>query len=85
MARPETPQSAGTPVEMEVEEEEEDVTKPKEPQKKPAILGSEGTLQKMSLSVRPTRQPHPPSVKRKLRGTGMHDLSLCPGLEMGST
>ena len=72
LARPETPQSPIPPDQSRVEEDDEDdVTRPKPPQKKPAILGSEGTQQKMSLSVRPTRQPHPPSVKRKLRGTGM--------------
>ena len=76
MARPETPRSEGTPDEFEAEVEE-DVTKPKEPQKKIAILGSEGTSQKISLLPKQTfsdlasKQPHPPTVKRRRKGPGM--------------
>lgn len=64
--RPETP---GTPDEMVITMElGESALDDDTPQKKPAILGSEGTSVKVSFTTRPPKQPMPSTLKRRYRG-----------------
>lgn len=59
-------ETLGTPDELVVDDYL--MERPETPKKKPAILGSEGTSVKVALAVRPPKQPHPPTLKRKYRG-----------------
>lgn len=72
--RPETP---GTPDELAVTMELGETAFGDEiVKKKPAILGSEGTSVKVSLTARPPPQPHPSTLKRKYRGSKSDFSSL---------
>ncbi|XP_052281417.1 uncharacterized protein LOC127878913 isoform X2 [Dreissena polymorpha] len=58
---PGTPNEANLPLEPNLEDDGV-------PQKKPAILGSEGTSRKVAMAVRPPKQAPKSTLKRRVRG-----------------